>query len=122
MFPIRKLILSFILLLFVFDLSAQEAQISLKITGNDDGQPVPYAHICTENVKTGAKNYLTSDKDGNARIDISGETILSISFVGYSTITDTITQADKSLEYKLIQSVFGINEVVVTGQHKPVPV
>lgn len=122
MFPIRKLILSFLLLLFVFDLSAQEAQISLKITGNDDGQPVPYAHICTENVKTGAKNYLTSDKDGNARIDISGETILSISFVGYSTITDTITQADKSLEYKLIQSVFGINEVVVTGQHKPVPV
>lgn len=122
MFPIRKFIFSFLLFLFVVDLSAQQTQIDLKITGNDDGQPVPYAHICTENVSTGVKSYLTSDKDGNARVNISGETILSISFVGYSTLTDTLTGTEKALEYKLVQSFYGINEVVVTGQHKPVPV
>ncbi len=110
---------AFIVLVF-FSLFAN-SQTIIEVL-DDQNQAVPYAHICSENIQSGKRHYHTTDKTGTVRMQIKPNTILSISYMGFATIMDTITSVPPKLEYTLSEKRFDLDEVVVTGQHKPVPV
>ncbi len=109
----------FTLMLFVF-LSIFANSQTIVIVQDKHKQPIPYAHICTQNLLSGAKNYLVTDKTGQASVYIQEKSIISVSYIGFATIIDTISAVEQKLEYQLTEKGFDVDEVVITGQHKPV--
>lgn len=101
---------------------SQKNMISIHIIDQETNENLPYCHICTENKDNGKTEYCTTDTEGLVSFVYSGKTILSVSFMGYQTIIDTLSDYTKSLTYKLIPESFNLNEVVVTGQNKPISI
>lgn len=115
----QKLFLTVVFLAFMFPLKAQ--QVALTILCNNDQSTIPYAHICTENLVTGEKSYQLTDIHGKATITVSDTSLVSVSFVGYQTLFDTLAVAVAEKKYYLNKTGFNLEEVVVTGQYKAVP-
>jgi len=95
-------------------------QVEILVLSKEDSSPIPFAHICLENLKTKDKKYQVTDADGKSYLTITDRTIFSASFVGYETIMDTILPSTQSKIYELKLNGFDIEEIVVTGQHKAV--
>ena len=101
---------------------AQTGQIQLSVFDGETNETLPFCHICTENLSDGEAAFMTTDIDGIAIIDFKGKTIISISFMGYESLLDTLTEYSLQLSYKLYPSSFNLNEVVITGRNKAIPV
>jgi len=112
----------FIYVLF-FLISYTEAQeIRIRVIDDSDGQPVPFCHICCENKETGKQAYHVGDINGEARVVLAENIILSVSAMGYENYLESAPGAEDLLEIRLKPSYFGLEEVVVTGQYKAVSV
>ncbi len=101
-------------------LKAQE--IKVRVIDDTDGQPVPFCHICVENKETGQQQYQVGDVNGEALVPIGGNVILSVTAMGYDNYFQEQGISGELLEVRLKPGYFGLEEVVVTGQYRPVSV
>ena len=81
-----------------------------RITGSDDGQPIPGASIRVKGTSVGT----VSDANGNFMVQLPPNSqSLEVSFVGYTS--ETVPISSPQLNVTLKPSVNNLNEVVVTG-------
>lgn len=107
-----------VLMLVVFvpaTLFAQNAVFKGKITDMQTGEPLPGVNILLlENARGTA-----TDLDGNYSLNdlLTGTYTVRVSYIGYLTITETITITNSGLtkNFKLESDVSGLEEVVITG-------
>jgi len=93
-------------------------QAFITVLDQKSGEPVAFAHVCFEGLKTGSPTYCTTSMEGKAPNEIREISKLAISFVGYKTWYDTINPG-QSVEISLQPTVLNMDEVVVTGQYTP---
>lgn len=116
---IRRFVVSiYVLLCLISFTKAQEVRI--RVLDDTDGQPVPFCHICCENKETGKQLYHVGDINGEALVPLAENIILSVSAMGYENYLEADPGSGDVLEIRLKPSYFGLDEVVVTGQYKPV--
>jgi TonB-linked SusC/RagA family outer membrane protein len=108
----RKILQSFILLLFVATTSlAQQRIITGTITGSDDGNPIPGVTIRVANTKTGVQSA------GNGTYSIAltaGAATLQFSSIGYETKTVTVGTAN-TLNIVLSPNANNLDDVIVVA-------
>jgi len=115
----NAIILIAFFLFFTENIKSQ--QLKIEVFSENDNTPLPYAHICTENLISKEKEYKATDKERKIIIHMSEKVIISISYTGYETIIDTIPTGVSSKIYNLKISS-DIEEVVITGQNKPISI
>lgn len=118
----KHLLFISLLVFVVSTVSAQQVESQLKTTDGNTGEALPFCHICIRDINTNKADYFLSDGDGLAPFSHSGNAIISISFVGYKTIIDTLNAHQKTIEYIMESQSFDFDEVVVTGQNTPISV
>jgi outer membrane receptor for ferrienterochelin and colicins len=103
-----------LLLVFTFfqNTFSQSANIAIHDAGNNT--PVPFAHVCFEELSTGKEYYRTTTQEGIAENPVQQSALVAISFVGYKTFLDTV-QPGESKTYHMEQDLFNMEQVVVTG-------
>ncbi|MBT8322611.1 MAG: TonB-dependent receptor [Eudoraea sp.] len=74
------------------------------------GAPLPGASI----VQKGTTNGTQTDFDGNYTIDVPGDAVLVISYIGFST-QEIAVQGRSTINVQLEESASALSEVVVTG-------
>jgi len=116
----RLSILFYFIFLLPCIIKAQE--IKVRVVDDSDGEPVPFCHICIENKETGEQQYHVGDINGEALIPLGEKVILSVSAMGYESYFQEPGGGQELLEIRLKPGYFGLEEVVVTGQYKPVSV
>jgi outer membrane receptor for ferrienterochelin and colicins len=99
---------------------AQETRI--RVVDDRDGKPVPFCHICLEKKATGEQQYVVGDINGEVTVQLDEHVLLSISAMGYENYLEEPGQSGGNIEIRLKPSYFGLDEVVVTGQYRPVRV
>lgn len=97
------------------------AQSSLVILDALSGEVLPGAHVCIESLDRKEKDYSLSDINGQVERIPGRPFILSVSFMGYETVLDTLMPG-QSHRIRMQPAAFGMNEVVVTAQFSPVKV
>jgi len=90
----------------------------IHVTDNKSNEPVAFANVCFEGLKTGFKKYGLTSIEGKASNEAREVSAIIVSYVGYTTFRDTI-HPGQSLEIKLEPSVLNMDEVVVTAQYSP---
>lgn len=109
-----------LLLLFALPSFAQ-----LNVTIHDDkGGPLPSAHLTYEALNGHGKTTVLSSMNGVAIVpkvfaETQNELILTITYLGFSAITDTVSTDVKELEFNLKPDLFALSQVVVTAQYAP---
>ena len=98
--------------------SANGQKAFIKVIDKKNSEPVAYAHICFEGLKSGKPLYTLTSIDGVVANEVQEPSKIVISFMGYTTYKDTI-RPGQSLEIRLDPSVTNMNEVVVTAQYTP---
>ena len=81
-------------------------------------QPIPAANICFQAIKSGRKYYQVSDKKGITQNSAKEKSILTITFLGYKTIQDTIFP-NESRTYFLEENSRHIDPIICTGTYLP---
>jgi TonB-linked SusC/RagA family outer membrane protein len=108
-----KLLKTFIfcisLILFSVYGHAQEASINGKVI-DENGLPIPGATI----VLSGTTTSVATDFDGKFQIKAPKDGILTISFIGYKTVQESISGRTQ-LQVKMYSASQDLNEVVVVG-------
>lgn len=108
----RKILL-FVIALFCFIglARAQDRTVSGRVTGSEDGAPIPGVNVLIKGTSKG----VVTDADGNYSLSVPGSSAtLVISFIGFRTTVVEVgerTTIDVSLEADIEQ----LSEVVVTG-------
>ncbi len=116
----RLTVFTYLLFFLICYTKAQEVRI--RVIDDSDGQPVPFCHICCENKETGKQQYHVGDINGEALVPLADNVLLSVSAVGYENYLQPAPGNEEALEIRLKPNYFGLEEVVVTGQYKPVSV
>src|ERR1700761_1909919 len=98
-----------ILMLAVTQLFAQTRVVTGKVTGKDDGLPLPGVSVTVKGTTTGTQ----TDVNGKYSISVPDGAQLSFSFLGYAT--QTITPTGTTANVALTASSQQLGEVVVTG-------
>lgn len=80
------------------------------VTSKEDNLPISGAAITLKNTKKGT----VTDSKGNFNLTISGDGLLTISFIGYQTVTMP-TEGKKFFEIFLQKDIKSLNEIVVTA-------
>ncbi|MCX6283600.1 MAG: TonB-dependent receptor [Bacteroidetes bacterium] len=111
-----SLLIGLLSLLAMAQANGQKAFIT--VLDKKNSEPVPYAHICFEGLKTKKSLYTLTSLDGTVSNDVSELSKIAVSFMGYITYKDTI-RPGQSLKICLDPSVMRMNEVVVTAQYTP---
>ena len=98
------------LLFFSANLLAQEKQVQGRITGAEDGEPIPGASV----VEQGTTNGTISDMDGNYTLTVPVGATLVFQFVGMQEESVTVGEAGR---YDVVMSVMAeeLDEVMVIG-------
>jgi outer membrane receptor for ferrienterochelin and colicins len=81
-------------------------------------EPVPYATVSFQDIKSAAVKYAVTDITGKADNDAKGKNKVTVSFVGYETLVDTI-QRGETKTLMLVPAVLNMSEVVITAQLTP---
>ncbi len=98
----------------------QKQQIT--ILDKADNGPIPYANVCWEEIQgQKKKGHSVTNHEGKAEFSTSQTVKLAISCVGYKTYTDTLRLSDEHTLF-LAEDIFSLDQVVVTGEVKPMPV
>lgn len=101
---------------------AQQSEITIHAIDLEDGKDVPFCHVCIRDLGTDHTDYFLTDEQGKASFAFSGKAVISISFMGYKTIIDTIADLKNTIKYEMEPQSFEFSEVIVTGQNKPISV
>jgi outer membrane receptor for ferrienterochelin and colicins len=106
--------IKFLLILVCFSAFGQQKGL---VVGHilSNGQPVPFVNILLKNTTTGT----SSDENGNYSLSIpAGKQIISVQAVGYKTQDKQINVPENGkthLDFNLEESVFGLNQVVISA-------
>lgn len=107
-----------ITLILCFCIWNANAQDTFSVEGNvtdEQGTPIPNVNISVMGTKTGTQ----TDFDGNFSLKMkSEEQTLRFSALGFRSTQKTVNPVDyrhKTLEIKLMEDAFGLDQVVVTG-------
>ncbi len=114
--PFSLLIGLIISLLAIAHAYGQRAVI--RVVDKKNSEPVAYAHVCLEGLKTKKSQYTLTSLEGTVSNDVHEPSKIVVSFMGYVTCKDTI-RPGQSLEIRLEPSTMRMNEVVVTAQYTP---
>ncbi len=95
---------------FVTSVSAQSRELRGVITDSRTGEPVIGATI----LEQGATNGVVSDYNGQYIINVSPNSVLQISYIGYQTSVVNVENREY-LDIKLIDSTVDLKELVVIG-------
>ena len=95
-----------------------QSELTIKLLDEATGKALPGAHVCLENKEANIRDFLLTDLNGTSKSEISGQTVIAISVLGYQTIVDTVYHGGE-LELKMKPAVFDMDEVVVTAQINP---
>ncbi|MHA7099027.1 TonB-linked SusC/RagA family outer membrane protein [Roseivirga pacifica] len=108
----RNLLTCFMLAFFLIASSAvaQQRTISGKVTGADDGLPLPGVTILIKGTGTGQ----STDMDGNYTMNVESGSTLVFSFLGYIT-QEVVINNQTVLNIAMQPDVQSLGEVVVTG-------
>jgi len=113
-----KHLLSIIFLLtFCGAISAQNAIIT--VVNAQTQKPIEFAHIVYKDLVTSETQLNTTDISGRAANIAIRESFVTVSFVGYAPVTDTI-HPNKNYKFSLEPGNYGLDEIVVTGQYGPI--
>ncbi|WP_426670550.1 SusC/RagA family TonB-linked outer membrane protein [Mucilaginibacter sp. McL0603] len=105
----KILLLNLCFLLAVNQLFAQIHTVTGKVTGKDDGLPIPGASVKIQGTNTGTQ----TSADGKYSINAANGAVLTINFIGYEP--QTLTVNGSTLNVILATSTKQLGEVVVTG-------
>lgn len=90
----------------------------IKVIDQKNREPVAFAHVCLEGLKSGTPKYCLTTIDGTVDNDVREKSKIAVSYVGYKTLIDTISPGQsKTLELR--PTVLNMDEVVVTAQYTP---
>ena len=107
----KLLMVPLLVLCFAVVAVAQERRVTGKVSGADDGLPLPGVNILLKGTSTGT----VSDANGNFSINVTGDAaVLVVSYIGYQTQEVTVgsrTMVDISLRSDARQ----LSEVIVTA-------
>ncbi len=106
----KKILLTWFMLVFVLTAWAQERTVSGKVT-DETGEGLPGVNVLVK----GTTNGVVTDLDGNYKINVSeGSSMLVFSFIGYST--DEVSIAGRSVvDFTMKPDIQQLGEVVVVG-------
>lgn len=115
-----KNIIHWVLLLFSVCVAAQTGNLKGKITSTNENMAEVSISI------VGKPIYTKTDSNGNYELKNIpvGKNSVSVSFIGYRTITESITiEENKTLEknFEIQEDLLNIEEVVITGTRSEVP-
>lgn len=116
----RVLIVS-ILLLWAYPMFAQQHSIEIKVIDAENGNSIEFATVQWKGLNEPSyKNGTTTNRKGVAKLNIPThqKLVLRVSYVGYQTITDTITANEKRHTLKLRPESTELANVVVFGKTK----
>ncbi|OJX83372.1 MAG: TonB-dependent receptor [Paludibacter sp. 47-17] len=116
----RMLIIS-ILLLWAYPMFAQQHSIEIKVIDAENGNSIEFATVQWKGLNDPSyKNGTTTNRKGVARLNTPAhqKLVLRVSYVGYQTITDTITANEKRHTLKLRPESTELANVVVFGKTK----
>ena len=116
----RVLIVS-ILLLWAYPMFAQQHSIEIKVIDAENGNSIEFATVQWKGLNEPSyKNGTTTNKKGVAKLNTPAhqKLVLRVSYVGYQTITDTITANEKCHTLKLRPESTELANVVVFGKTK----
>uniref|UniRef100_UPI00359FCE38 TonB-dependent receptor n=1 Tax=Prevotella heparinolytica TaxID=28113 RepID=UPI00359FCE38 len=116
----RMLIIS-ILLLWAYPMFAQQHSIEIKVIDAENGNSIEFATVQWKGLNEPSyKNGTTTNKKGVAKLNTPAhqKLVLRVSYVGYQTITDTITANEKRHTLKLRPESTELANVVVFGKTK----
>ena len=116
----RVLIVS-ILLLWAYPMFAQQHSIEIKVIDAENGNSIEFATAQWKGLNEPSyKNGTTTNKKGVAKLNTPAhqKLVLRVSYVGYQTITDTITANEKRHTLKLRPESTELANVVVFGKTK----
>ncbi len=107
----KRLLLTYLVVLFAFAVQAQERVITGKVTSSEDGSVIPGANV----VLKGTSNGTVTGADGAYRLTVpaSGGTLV-FSFIGMQTQEEAIGERS-TIDLGLKADVQQLNEVVVTA-------
>ncbi len=97
-------------------LIAQTARV--KLTDAKSSQPVSFATVLFTDLATKAEYFRVSDEKGLVVNPCRNRSVIRISCIGYTALTDTIP-GGKPLDLVMMPTVFSLDEVVVTGSFRP---
>lgn len=103
----------YLTVLFVFAASmavAQSRTVTGKVTSSDDGSGIPGVNI----LEKGTSNGTVTDANGGYTINVSANSVLVFSFVGYVP-QEVAVGAQTTLDVSLVSDVTSLDEVVVVG-------
>lgn len=107
----KYLLTFFVLWLTTVSLSAQNRDVSGRVTGADDGLPLPGVNVVIKGTTNGA----VTDGNGQFKLVVNTpETVLLFSFIGYKSLE--VPVGDKtSLDVQLESDITQLSEVIVTA-------
>ena len=110
-----------ILLLWAYPMFAQQHSIEIKVIDAENGNSIEFATVQWKGLNEPSyKNGTTTNKKGVAKLNTPAhqKLVLRVSYVGYQTITDTITANEKRHTLKLRPDLTELANVVVFGKTK----
>lgn len=110
-----------ILLLWAYPMFAQQHSIEIKVIDAENGNSIEFATVQWKGLNEPSyKNGTTTNKKGVAKLNTPAhqKLVLRVSYVGYQTITDTITANEKRHTLKLRPESTELANVVVFGKTK----
>ena len=117
----KKVLIVSILLLWAYPMFAQQHSIEIKVIDAENGNSIEFATVQWKGLNDPSyKNGTTTNRKGVARLNIPAhqKLVLRVSYVGYQTITETITANEKRHTLKLRPESTELANVVVFGKTK----
>jgi len=103
-------------------LGAQDSWTTVRILNSETGEACAFANIVLYDLETGDQiSGTVTDNNGTAQCQLDKMVLISVSSIGYALLSDTLLPGE-SRTILLTPTSFEVEEVVVTGQYKPVPV
>jgi TonB-dependent starch-binding outer membrane protein SusC len=105
-----RILLMFLVLSFPLLLTAQVQEITGKVTGEEDGTPLPGVTVLSKGTTIGT----VTDFDGNYRLSVQPGNTLVFSYIGYSNKEVVVTD-QTTIDVTLSEETQELDEVVVIG-------
>lgn len=105
----RKILLIFAMCVAVVSSAYAQQTVTGTVTG-EDGLGIPGVSV----IQKGTSNGTITNMDGNYTISVPSDAVLVFSFVGMTTVEETLN-GRTNINVELVSSTIGIDEVVVTA-------
>jgi outer membrane receptor for ferrienterochelin and colicins len=102
---------------------ALHAQLPISVVDHATRGPVAYAHVSWNRIGPYPAQMAVCGPDGSTRLDVTEAqahqgVVVRITVIGYAGISDTLYSL-APVSYSLRQTLFQLDEAVVTGQYRP---